>query len=116
MLRMTGTSSPMSDAHYLPRRPLPTHKSSTIFEEEYFFIHISTPTNMVADVTLLKTKADCDQALTGLNKKKAVYEHLDYNQSYTSALTTDRSATVSAQLGKATDNVAIIRPKWPAPA
>ena len=61
---------------------------------------------MAADVNLLTTKADCDQALACLTKEKGTYEHRDYNQTYADTQATDRATTVAAQLAKATDDVA----------
>ncbi|GAB3863970.1 hypothetical protein GCM10028824_00890 [Hymenobacter segetis] len=61
---------------------------------------------MAADVNLLTTKADCDQALTSLTKEKGTYAHRDYNQTYADTQATDRATTVAAQLAKATDDVA----------
>ena len=61
---------------------------------------------MPADITLLITKADCDQVLASLTKEKGTYEHRDYNQTYADTQATDRATTVAAQLAKATDDVA----------
>ncbi|WP_046246247.1 hypothetical protein [Hymenobacter terrenus] len=61
---------------------------------------------MAADVTLLTTKAECDEALVGLTKERATYAHRDGNLSYADALAADRAITLKAQLGKATDDVA----------
>jgi hypothetical protein len=61
---------------------------------------------MAADINLLTTQADCDQALASLTKEKGTYEHRDYNQSYADTQATDRATTVAAQLAKATDDVA----------
>ncbi len=60
---------------------------------------------MPADVNLLTTKAECDQALDSLTKEKAAYQHRDDNQTYADGLATDRAATLAAQLAKATDDV-----------
>ena len=60
---------------------------------------------MAADVSLLTTKAECEEALDSLTKEKATYAHRDYNQSYADGLATDRATTLTAQLGKATDDV-----------
>ena len=61
---------------------------------------------MPADITLLTTKADSDQALASLTKEKGTYEHRDYNQSYADGVATDRATTLTARLAKATDDVA----------
>ena len=61
---------------------------------------------MPADVTLLKTKAECDQAVASLTKEKTAYQHRDSSQEYADTLATDRATTVSAQLTKAIDDVA----------
>ena len=61
---------------------------------------------MPADITLLTTKADGDQALASLTKEKGTYEHRDYNQSYADGVATDRATTLTARLAKATDDVA----------
>jgi hypothetical protein len=60
---------------------------------------------MAADVNLLTTKAECDQALASLTKEKGSYEHRDYNQSYADTQATDRATTLTAQLAKAADDV-----------
>ena len=60
---------------------------------------------MPADINLLTTKAECDQALASLTKEKATYQHRDVNQSYADGLATDRAGTLAAQLAKATDDV-----------
>lgn len=61
---------------------------------------------MPADITLLTTKADGDQALASLTKEKGTYEHRDYNQSYADGVATGRATTLTARLAKATDDVA----------
>ncbi len=61
---------------------------------------------MAADVNLLATKAECDEALKSLAKEKGTYEHRDYNQSYADTQSTERATTLTAQLAKATDDVA----------
>ena len=61
---------------------------------------------MPADITLLTTKADSDQALASLTKEKGTYEHRDYNQSYADGVATDRATTLTARLAKTTDDVA----------
>ncbi|MCI1189229.1 hypothetical protein MON38_17530 [Hymenobacter sp. DH14] len=61
---------------------------------------------MAADVTLLTTKAECDQALDSLTKEKATYAYRDYTQTYADGRATERATTVAAQLAKATDDVA----------
>lgn len=61
---------------------------------------------MTADVTLLTTKAECDQALDSLTKEKASYAYRDYTQTYADGRAADRATTVAAQLAKATDDVA----------
>lgn len=61
---------------------------------------------MAANVNLLTTKAECDQALDSLTKEKGTYTHRDYNQTYADTQATDRATTVSTQLAKATDDVA----------
>jgi hypothetical protein len=61
---------------------------------------------MPADVNLLTTKAECDQAFESLTKEKAAYQHRDTNQAYADGVATDRATTLTAQLAKATDDVA----------
>lgn len=61
---------------------------------------------MAADTNLLTTKAECDSTLASLTKEKGAYEHRDYNQSYADTQATDRATTLTAQLAKATDDVA----------
>lgn len=61
---------------------------------------------MPANINFLTSKAECDVALTSLTKEKGSYEHRDYNQSYADSQATDRATTLTAQLGKATDDVA----------
>jgi hypothetical protein len=60
---------------------------------------------MAADVNLLTTKAECDQALESLTREKATYAHRDYNQTYADGVATDRATTLTAQLAKAADDV-----------
>ncbi|TYZ10575.1 hypothetical protein FY528_08910 [Hymenobacter lutimineralis] len=59
----------------------------------------------MADVTVLKTYADCDAALASLRKEKATYAHRDYNQSYAETQASDRATTLAAQHAKALDDV-----------
>ena len=61
---------------------------------------------MPADVTLLRTQAECDAALASLTKEQGTYAHRDYNQTYADGVATDRATTTTAQLAKATDDVA----------
>ena len=61
---------------------------------------------MAADVTLLKTKADCDVAVASLTKERGTYTHRDYNQSYSETQVAERATTVAAQLDKAIADVA----------
>ena len=61
---------------------------------------------MPADVTLLTTRAACDQALVSLTKERGTYAHRDANQTYADAQATDRAGTIATQLTKATDDVA----------
>ncbi|MGI4866660.1 MAG: hypothetical protein ACRYFZ_22250 [Janthinobacterium lividum] len=60
---------------------------------------------MAANVTLLTTRAACDQALASLTKERGTYAHRDANQTYADAQATDRAGTIAAQLAKATDDV-----------
>ncbi|MDQ2772755.1 MAG: hypothetical protein M3Y54_19905 [Bacteroidota bacterium] len=61
---------------------------------------------MLANLNLLTTKAECDVAITSLTKEKGNYEHNDANQSWAATQATDRTTTLTAQLAKATDDVA----------
>jgi hypothetical protein len=60
---------------------------------------------MAANVNLLTTKAECDQALESLTKEKAAYLHRDYNQTYADGVADDRASTVATRLAKATADV-----------
>ncbi|RTQ49713.1 hypothetical protein EJV47_12940 [Hymenobacter gummosus] len=59
----------------------------------------------MADVRMLKTKADCEAALTALRKERGTYAHRDYNQSYSETQNSDRASTLAAQHAKAVDDV-----------
>ncbi len=61
---------------------------------------------MAANVALLTTRAECDQALAALTKERNTYAHRDYNQTYADAQAADRAGTVAAQLAKAQADVA----------
>lgn len=61
---------------------------------------------MAANLSLLKTKAECDVVVTSLTKEKGTYAHRDYNETYADAQAADRATTVAAQLAKAIDDVA----------
>lgn len=61
---------------------------------------------MAADVTLLTTRAECDQALASLTKERDAYAHRDTNQTYADAQATDRAGTIATQLAKAQADVA----------
>ena len=60
---------------------------------------------MAANVNLLQTQAQCDEALDSLNREKRMYERRDYNQAYTDTEAADRATTTAAQLSKAEDDV-----------
>ncbi|MBF9221060.1 hypothetical protein [Hymenobacter ruricola] len=60
----------------------------------------------MANLNLLTTKAECDQALIGLTKERGAYAHRDSNDAYADGVATDRATTVAAQLAKATADVA----------
>ncbi|MGY3087338.1 prophage DNA circulation protein [Hymenobacter sp. UYAg731] len=61
---------------------------------------------MAASLATLTTRAECDEALTGLTAELATYQHRDSNLSYADGLAETRATTTAARLAKATDDVA----------
>ena len=61
---------------------------------------------MPASLAFLTTRAECDQVLTALAARLAVFRHRDDNQAYADEQAETRAATTAARLAKATDDVA----------
>ena len=61
---------------------------------------------MAANLSLLTTRAECDEALAGLAAELKTYQHRDSNISYADDQAQTRATTTAARLAKATDDVA----------
>ena len=61
---------------------------------------------MAASLSLLTTRAECDEVLAGLAAELATYQHRDSNISYADGQAATRATTVAARLAKAIDDVA----------
>ena len=61
---------------------------------------------MPANLNLLTTKAECDEALDSLAKERGAYAHRDTNDAYTDEVAADRASTTATRLAKALDDVA----------
>ena len=61
---------------------------------------------MAANLSLLTTRAECDEALAGLAAELKTYQHRDSNISFADDQAATRATTVAARLAKATDDVA----------
>ena len=61
---------------------------------------------MAASLSTLTTRAECDEALTGLAAELASYQHRGSNITWADDQTTSRATTTATRLAKATADVA----------
>ena len=61
---------------------------------------------MTASLSLLTTRAECDEALASIAAKLAGYQHRDSNISWADDQAATRATTTAARLAKALDDVA----------
>ncbi|GAB3588384.1 hypothetical protein [Hymenobacter daeguensis] len=61
---------------------------------------------MAATLTLLTTRAECDEALENLTIERESYEHRSGNIDYADTVASRAATTTAARLAKATDDVA----------